>query len=127
MSVRRSSGVQMVTRMNPFFRTAHAIALAVPLLASAQAPAAHPAADAGVPGELRFESAFDDYRAYEDPPVRNWRTANDTVGAAAQGGAHASHHATSDAPSSAQPGSPTPAPGQPKHQERGHHMHGGHQ
>jgi hypothetical protein len=123
----------MVTRMNSISKTAHAMILAAPLLASAQtAPDAPSAASKAAP-QLQYQSVFSEYRSYRDQPVEDWRTVNETVRAAAsKGPAHGSHGAASDAaptraaPSSSAPADHPPAAKKPMHEQGGHDMHGGH-
>lgn len=75
-----------------------------------------------------YRSAFEGYRPYADPQLRDWRTANDEVGAA---GGHAGHRPGQG------PGQPTakPQPGERESSgakaEKGgsvpaHEGHGGH-
>ena len=93
------------------YRTALAVALAMPLLALAQSPASAP------PSSPQFRSAFADYKPYQDIPAGNWRALNDAVrdadGAMAHGMAMPPSVAVSapaSAPSKATPRAPMKAP-----------------
>ena len=123
-----------------------AIAFAMPHVAATQANPPDADADSAA-SRLPYKSAFDDYKAYEDVPVANWRQVNDTVRrAAAEGAAHAAHDSRDsghpESASSSKETAPPHAPaeqhgahGQPAHHgmqgikgmHRGHGMHGGHQ
>jgi hypothetical protein len=69
---------------------------------------------------LRYQSAFNGYRALGDDAVGNWRAVNDRVREAAAKGTHAGHSAPTPAGASppATPSQPAPA-GVPPH----HRMH----
>ena len=117
-----------------FHRLAPAVALCLPLLASAQAGRTDPT-DARAPAPpLRYTSAFADYKPWQDIKPGDWRAVNDGVRAAASAGApnagqgghagHAGHAAPASpaaAPAPAQKAS-APAPATPGH--AGHHGHG---
>ena len=111
-----------------FQRLAPAVALCLPLLASAQAGRTDPT-DARAPAPpLRYISAFADYKPWQDIKPGDWRAVNDGVrNAASQGGSpagHAGHAAPASpaaAPAPAQKAS-VPAPATPGH--AGHHGHG---
>ena len=110
---------------NLISRLAPAAALCLPLLTLAQAgrpDAADPKAPAPA---LRYESAFADYKPWQDTKPGDWRAVNDTVrDAAAKGGAHAGHTMPAAAPaSSPAAASQASAPAMPAH--GGHHRHGG--
>lgn len=75
---------------NFFQRLAPAVALCLPLLAAAQAPRNDASSvDAAAP-PLRYQSAFGDYKPWQDIKPSDWRSANDTVRDASKGG-HAGH------------------------------------
>lgn len=106
------------------FRLARAVALCLPLLALAGQPdPADPKTPAPV---LRYQSAFVDYKPWQDSKPGDWRAVNDTVrDAAAQGGAHTGHAMPAAAPASA----PAPASraSNPTMPHGRHHQHGGEQ
>ena len=102
---------------------------------------------ASAASRLTYQSAFDDYKPYEDVPVANWPQVNETVRrAAAQGVGHAGR-SSRDSDQSESPGGSSEAAhshgpaqrhgahGLPAHHgmqgtkgiHRGHGMHGGHQ
>lgn len=111
--------------MNKLFpRLAPAVALCLPLLASAQAGRADPAdAKASAPA-LHYRSAFADYKPWLDITPANWRAVNDTVrDAGAKGGGHAGHAAPAAPTAPTAPAAKASAPAMPAH--GGHHMHGG--
>ena len=112
--------------MNVPFPWLALVALALPLVAQAQVERVDPADPQLAAPPLQHQSAFSDYKRWQDIKPGDWRAVNDTVReAAAQGGAHAGH---------AMPGQST---GQPAPMERnmpsaqaapaheGHQMHGG--
>ena len=107
-----------------------AIAFAVPHVVAAQAnPPENPSA-ATTASQLTYESAFQDYRPYEDVPVADWRQVNGTVRqAATKGGGHGGHGAPdSNGPEgSAASKEAAPPPPAPAQQHMGHGMHGGQQ
>jgi hypothetical protein len=111
---------------NLVFRLAPAVALCLPLLALAQAGRPD-LADPKTPAPaLRYQSAFADYKPWQDAKPGDWRAVNDTVrDAAAKGGAHAGHSMPAAAPASAPaPASKASSPAMP---HAGHHQHGGKQ
>lgn len=80
-----------------------AVVLATTATAQPRVPEpAQPTAPASV---LRYQSAFDGYRALGDDAAGNWRAVNDRVREAAAKGAHAGH----GAPTSTSAGAPAPA------------------
>ena len=91
--------------------------------------AAQPAATDSPPAAqgLRYDSAFADYKAWQDLRPAEWRKVNDTVREAApQGGGHGAH--ASPAASAPRPASgPSPSPSKPSttpvpaHGAHGHH------
>lgn len=102
--------------------TFSALALCVPLAALAQTPAA--AAPSASAPALRYQSAFADYKPWQDIKPGDWRQLNDNVTPKdGKGGGHAGHGA---APAPAVPAAKASAPAAPAaggHQ--GHQMHGG--
>jgi hypothetical protein len=108
-----------------------AIAFAMPQLVAAQAAPETPAASTAA-SQLPppFQSAFADYKPYEDVPVADWREVNDTVKKAAEkGGGHAGH-GTQEPPAAevqapAAASAPSPAPREEHTGHTGHSMHGG--
>jgi hypothetical protein len=115
--------------MNTLQTMACAIAFAMPQLVAAQvAPETPAAATAG--SQLPFQSAFADYKPYEEVPVADWREVNETVKkAAGKGGGHAGHGsqeppaAEDKAPAAAS--APSSAPREEQTRHTGHSMHGG--
>ena len=104
-----------------------AIAFAMPPFALGQAAADSPAATTAA-SRLHYESAFADYKPYQDVPVADWRQVNDAVrDAATKGGGHAGHgSATPPASGSTAPaGAGTPS-ATPPEKNMGHGGHGGH-
>jgi|SRR5688572_31586736 hypothetical protein len=110
--------------MNKLFkRLTPAAVLSLPVLAFAQ-QSLDPA-DAKPPAQpLRYESAFADYRPWQDVKPGNWRQLNDNLAPApGKAGGHAGHGAASPAASAAAPaGSASAVPG-----HQGHHMQRGKQ
>ena len=107
-----------------------AIALAVPHVAAAQtnSPEGRSAATTAAP--LTYQSAFEDYRTYEDVPVADWRQVNDTVRAAAtkSGGHGAQQSQGSTGSAASKEAAPPPASRQHDMRHRPHgsrDMHGG--
>jgi len=103
-----------------------AIAFTMPqFVAALAAPETPAAATAGL--QLPFQSAFADYKPYEDVPVADWREVNETVKKAAEkGDGHAGHGSQEPpadedkAPAAASGPSPAAREG-----HTGHSMHGG--
>ena len=107
-----------------------AIAFAVPHVVAAQANPPENASAATTASELTYESAFQDYRPYEDVPVAEWRQVSGTVRqAATKGGGHGGHGAPDSKGSegSAASKEAAPPPPAPAQQHMGHGMHGGQQ
>ncbi|SFN29128.1 hypothetical protein [Variovorax sp. OV329] len=104
---------------NPFSRLTAPLALGLPLLAFAQQP---DPADAKMPdAALRYQSAFSDYKPWQDIKPGNWRQLNDDLLRQTGPGVHAHHglSETTSAPGSLTTRSPSPA----GHQDRP--VHGG--
>ena len=103
-----------------------AIAFAMPQLVAAQAAPETPAAETAG-SQLPFQSAFADYKPYEDVPVADWREVNETVKKAAEkGGGHAGHG--SQEPPAAKGTAPATVSAPPPSRSEdhsGHSMHGG--
>jgi hypothetical protein len=100
----------------PLQRRAAAVALGLPLLALAQAPA--DPAPARIPAQpLVHRSAFADYQPYRDVAPGDWRRLNDAVGAAALKPA-----AGAPAPEAS---GPAPSRPMPRHEHPPHHRGGG--
>lgn len=103
-----------------FFRYVPAMVLGLPMLAAAQ-PGNDPANAAAPAQPLRYESAFADYKPWQDLDARDWRQVNDDL-------------LRPQPRPLQQPPDATPAPGhqghqqpqQPQQQEQHHHhQHGG--
>ena len=111
--------------MNKLFsRLAPAVALCLPLLALAQADRADPSTNlkAASPA-LGYQSAFSDYKAWQDVLPGDWRGANDNVrDTTARSGGPAVPGPTAPA-ASGPPLKAASAPVAPGHD--GHQMHGG--
>ena len=87
--------------------------------AVAQTKASRDPLDSGVPVPgIQYRSAFEGYQPYRDPPVVEWRDANDAVRAF---GGHAGHLVKPGSAGTSQP--VTDAAGAPETQTSGH---GGH-
>jgi hypothetical protein len=109
--------------MNNFFsRLAPAAVLCLPLAALAQTARPEPAdAKASAP-QLRYLSAFTDYKPWQDAKLGDWRALNDILRSqAAGGGGHAGHAMPMPAPASA------PNANKPASAHGGRHPHGGKQ
>ena len=108
---------------------AAAMALGLPLAAAAQASPADPAAPAQ---PLGYQSAFSDYKPWQDIKPADWRAVNDTVrDAAAKGGGHGDHGAAPAGPAASpqaapRPATSNPAPAAAPQAPAGHQGHGGH-
>jgi hypothetical protein len=112
---------------NAFQRLAPAMALCLPLLATAQ-QASSPA-DAKAAGQpLRYQSAFSDYKPWQDIKPGDWRQLNDSVAPKdGKSGGHAGHGAA-PASAPAAPAAKASAPAAPAAEtHQGQHMHGGKQ
>ncbi|TXI24886.1 MAG: hypothetical protein E6Q67_02010 [Roseateles sp.] len=107
-----------------FRRLAPAAVLCIPVLALAQAGKADPA-DARSPGPaLHYQSAFADYRPWQDAKPGDWRALNDNLRPEAAGGAGHGGHTMPGMPAAAS--APTPSASQPIAPAHGvHRMHGG--
>lgn len=106
---------------NLLLRLASAVALSLPLLAVAQqdADATHTKAPAQ---PLRYQSAFGDYKPWQDIKPGNWRQLNDNVAPGpGKASGHAGHGSSAPAASAAVPNASAPAA--PAH--LGHEMQGG--
>lgn len=122
----RLQAVATPSRRLTWFRTMKNIlsglALCAPLAALAQAPAPAAAASSASAPALRYQSAFADYKPWQDIKPGDWRQLNDNVAPKdGKGGGHAGHDAAPAAPAAnaSAPAAPTAS----SHQ--GHHMHGG--
>jgi hypothetical protein len=110
---------------NILSRLAPAVALCLPLLAWPQAGQPDPADPKTAAPALRYQSAFADYKPWQDTKPADWRAVNDTVrDAAGKGGGHAAHAMPAKSPASAPAPAPkASAPAMSGH--GGHHKHGG--
>lgn len=66
----------MTTFLNTLFRAAP---LCLPLLSGAQVPGAHPSDAGGGATSLRYRSAFEGYRPWQDVEPADWRALNDAL------------------------------------------------
>jgi hypothetical protein len=111
-----------------FLRRVPAVAFCLPLAALAQGGRADPAdASASAPA-LRYQSAFSDYKPWQDLKPADWRSVNEKVrDAAASGGGHAGHNMMPTPmptpPAASAPAPKASAPAMPGHDA--HRMHGG--
>lgn len=109
---------------NVFRRLAPAVALCLPLAAHTQATRVEPADPKAPAPTLRYQSAFSDYKPWQDAKPGDWRALNDGLGAPAAsraGGAHAMPSAAgSSAPKAGMPGAEKPAHADHQHQHGGH-------
>jgi hypothetical protein len=98
-----------------------ATCLALPLAAATQSSFAGPATPAP---SLQYESAFADYKPWQDIQPGDWRAMNEALGkgAAGQVGHGPAPAASTSAAPAAKPASPRQAP-VPGHDA--HHVHGG--
>lgn len=105
-----------------FTRLAPAVALSLPLLAAAQQSTPPSLKESAPP--LPYQSAFANYKPWQEIKPGNWRQLNDTLtaGGGTTGG-HAGHGAT---PTAAQPSAakPAPATSAPAPRHPAHHNHG---
>ena len=100
--------------------------LALAFAGASQAAPTEPAAPAPTGGPLRYESAFSDYKPWQDVAPGNWRALNDALVTAPAG--HGVHGAAPAAAGQATaPAKPAPAQPAPAAGHGAHHMHGGHQ
>jgi len=113
--------------INLFSRLAPVAALCLPLLALAQPGRPDPADPTASAPALRYQSAFADYKPWQDLKPGDWRAVNDTVrDAAARGSGHAVHSMPSAPPASAS--APASKASDPAMRAReGHHKDGGKQ
>lgn len=103
---------------NPCSRLAAALALCLPLPATAQSgppDAADPKAPAPA---LRYRSAFADYKPWQDTQPGNWRALNDAL-------APTPASAAGRGPAAALPADKASAPAAAGHHGQHMHMHGG--
>jgi hypothetical protein len=97
-----------------------AIAASLALQVAAQTGRTNPPDIQAPTVPLRYESAFSDYKPYQDLPMANWRQVNDAVLEAASAAATSGGDGTTVSPGL--PGSvPTQGPGQ---DHDAHHMKG---
>jgi hypothetical protein len=102
-------------------RLAPAVALCLPLLALAQAGRTDPANARAPAPALRYQSAFADYKPWQDAKPGDWRALNDALQGTGASGGHASHAMPSAPPAAA----PAPASKASAPSHGGHHMQGG--
>lgn len=108
---------------NLFTRLAPAVALCLPLLALAQARRPDPSDAKAAAPALRYQSAFADYKPWQDAKPGNWRALNDVLGGTGAGGGHAGHAMPMTVPAAAS----APASKASVRTHSGHHMQGGKQ
>ena len=98
--------------------------LALAFAGAAQAATADPAGPASTGGPPRYESAFSDYKPWQDIATGNWRALNDALVTAPAG--HGGQGAAPATAGQAQtPAKPVPAQQAPAAGHGAHHMHGG--
>jgi len=97
-----------------------AVALCMPLVTAAQAGKAD--APKALP-QLKYQSAFADYKPYQDVSLASWRAVNDIVAGASSGASGHAGHGSSGVPGGGQIDKPPaePAPTNPMHE--GHQGH----
>lgn len=98
---------------------AMALGVALPVIAQPSNPAPPEASSQ----PLRYQSAFADYKPWQDIKAGEWRRLNDNLAAkAGTAGGHAGHGSAAPATPAQPPASQPAAPAHP-----GHHMQGGKQ
>jgi hypothetical protein len=105
-----------------------AVAFAVPHVAAARANPPENRSAATTTSQLTYQSAFQDYRPYEDVPVADWRQVNDTVrDAGTKGGGHGNRSAPGTKASEGSAASKEEVAPRlaPARNHEGHGMHGG--
>lgn len=110
---------------NIFFRLLPAAVLCLPLLAVGQTGRADPAAAKASAPALRYQSAFADYKPWQDASPGDWRALNDALRAQAAGGSGHAGHAMPAMPAAAS--APPPSASKPVMPHGAHHQHGGKQ
>ena len=111
---------------NLFLRLVPAAALCLPLLALGQTGRADPAAAKASAPALRYQSAFADYKPWQDAKPGDWRALNDDLRKQAAGGSGHAGHAMPGMPAAASaPASSASKPAMPPHGT--HPQHGGKQ
>ena len=74
-----------------------ALACGIPLAAAAQAGVTDPTGSAQQTPVLRYDSAFKDYKRWQDTKPADWRGVNDALKNAPKDGSHAGHGAAAPA------------------------------
>jgi hypothetical protein len=110
---------------NLFFRLLPAAALCLPPFALGQTGRADPAAAKAPAPALRYQSAFADYKPWQDANPGDWRVLNDALRAQAASGAGHAGHAMPGMPAAA--AAPAPSASKPATPHGAHHQHGGKQ
>lgn len=110
-----------------FIWLAPAAALCLPLLALAQSTRPDPSDPKTPAPPLRYQSAFADYKPWQDAKPGDWRALNDALQGTGAGGGHAGHSMSGmSAPAMPMAASaPAGKPLAPSHS--GHHKQGGKQ
>jgi hypothetical protein len=88
---------------------AGALACGLPLAAAAQARATDPTRSAQQTPALRYDSAFKDYKPWQDTKPADWRGVNDALKDALKDGSHAGHGAAAPAGAGSAPAAGRPA------------------
>ena len=88
---------------------AGALACGLPLAAAAQAGATDPTGSAQHTPALRYDSAFKDYKRWQDTKPADWRGVNDALKEAPKDGSHAGHGAAAPAGAGSAPKADRPA------------------
>lgn len=116
----------MIPTMNHFVsRLAPAAALCLPLLAFAQGGGGEPAQARSATPALRYDSAFADYKPWQDIKPGNWRELNDKLAPAPMPMPAPAAPADRASAPAAQAGKHQPMR-QDKHQHQHQNMQGGH-
>lgn len=108
-----------------FLRLVPAAALCLPLLALGQTGRADPATPKASAPALRYQSAFADYKPWQDTKPGDWRALNDGLRTQAAGGGGHAGHAMPGMPAAAS--APAASASKPALPHGAHHPHGGKQ
>lgn len=98
-----------------------AVALSLPLLAVAQ-QSSGPSDPKAAASALRYQSAFADYKPWQDVKPGNWRQLNDNVAPKPEASGGHAGHGSAQSPASAASAA-APAPAMKNHHQGGHGSH----